>query len=246
MPRHQRRVSASRRQFGGGVCSVDACCTPSIIGAMAALERALIQDSGKAELLSSLRSKIPVEQLQKGAVGILETNDRNFRSGQFLWFRKKLHALLLQVLVHLPDALCLQADSCNARVIQRGIGLSLRQRSHELEQINTGGLLVVPDAKVNAFHVRHGQTESISHFLTLHALAKIHDHLKAEQFVEGQGSLEVRTVDVEMENPLDFRLQIAPPFCRSRRLRPDPACAAARRISASSDRRSSIPRDSNR
>ena len=42
-------------------------------------------------------------------------------------------------------------------------------------------ILVVSDPKVNAFEIRHGQAESVSHFLALHAVAKIENHLKAEQ-----------------------------------------------------------------
>ena len=41
---------------------------------------------GKADWLSSWRSKIPFKQLQKCAVGILEANYRNLGPGQFLGF----------------------------------------------------------------------------------------------------------------------------------------------------------------
>jgi hypothetical protein len=61
--------------------------------------------------------KVFFQKLQKSAVGNLEANYDNLGRGQFLGFGKKLDALDLHAFVHLPDALCLKAESCDTRVI---------------------------------------------------------------------------------------------------------------------------------
>ena len=77
------------------------------------------------------------------------------------------------------------------------------RRVCELEQVDPGRLRRVAEAQMHSPQISRLHSERLGHFLAGHARSEVEDDLEAEQLVERQRALQVHTVDVEVEDPLN-------------------------------------------
>src|SRR6266478_948887 len=101
------------------------------------------------------------------------------------------------------------------------------RRVRELQQVDPGRVRRVAEAQMHSLQISRLHSERLGHFLAGHARSEVEDDLEAEQLVERQRALQVRTVDVEVEDPLNHGLsapQIRPGrpryHCSSTAVRP--------------------------